>query len=584
MIRKILSKRYLGCLFRVLFVVLIPALGVISFYGLTHNFYISPLLFILFYFLSKEFAENNRSLSISYLPFILLSVLYSTLYTIGTRINQLEYKFFENFLIKDFLITSFWIYSFSVFVYYLIIKILKIFRKELSQKARLTDKRNIPYYLIFIFLFLSWVPYFVAFYPGLMSEDSLYQWCQSINQCPLTNHHPVVHTLFIRNFSSISLIFENPNLGVALYSLTQLLLMSAIFSYVIKYFSNKKTNKHIVTMSILFYALLPIFGIYGITMWKDVLFGCITLLFSVLVHKFLLNDLQKMDKKILFLSIIGVILFRSNGIYVSFVITILMLLLIKRRRVQILILFVLPLIVGIIIKYPVYNYFHIESGRYVENLGIPLRQVTGVVAQGLELDSESERFIKELIPKKIIIEKYTPSTIDFIKMDPNFNHDFLEANKKEFFVTWFRLLRKHPVTYTQIYLRSTYGFWYPEAQGYIIAPFNILENEFGLFSRDSQLKEVLIEYFVTFYNMPVLKYLMSDAFYLWVILFIIALIVFKKEYLMIFSILTPFLIFLTMMLATPIAYQPRYTFIMYCIFPFLLFLIGEILKTNRKTT
>ena len=51
--------------------------------------------------------------------------------------------------------------------------------------------------IIFIICLICWLPYFLAFYPGIITWDSEFQLEQVLGLRELNNQQPLIHTLFI---------------------------------------------------------------------------------------------------------------------------------------------------------------------------------------------------------------------------------------------------------------------------------------------------------------------------------------------------------------------------------------------------
>ena len=80
---------------------------------------------------------------------------------------------------------------------------------------------------IALICFLCWLPYYLYEYPGIMTADSLVQYAEFAGDEPLSNHHPIVHTLLIKMFIDIATIFHaDHQVGIALYTVFQMLFMA----------------------------------------------------------------------------------------------------------------------------------------------------------------------------------------------------------------------------------------------------------------------------------------------------------------------------------------------------------------------
>ena len=129
-------------------------------------------------------------------------------------------------------------------------------------------------------IFIAWIPYFLNYYPGVVTVDSMSQICQSLGIHGISNHHPILHTFFISIFMNIGKAFGNYNLGVAIYSIVQMLVTSSIFSFTIYYMAKRKIDIKFRILTLLFYAFYPVNGLYSITMWKDIPFAVAMLIFT----------------------------------------------------------------------------------------------------------------------------------------------------------------------------------------------------------------------------------------------------------------------------------------------------------------
>ena len=62
-------------------------------------------------------------------------------------------------------------------------------------------------------IFISWIPYFIIYYPGIISPDSYSQIQQVFGDLALNDHHPILHTAIIGFFVRIGvMIFKNINI------------------------------------------------------------------------------------------------------------------------------------------------------------------------------------------------------------------------------------------------------------------------------------------------------------------------------------------------------------------------------------
>jgi hypothetical protein len=136
-------------------------------------------------------------------------------------------------------------------------------------------------------ILLAWLPFFLSEYPGNLTPDSISQVLQAWDKEQLGNHHPVIHTLFIRFILNIGLELFNGNQtnAVALYCGVQAVILALCFSYLIETLFKFRFKKWCIVLVIAYFASVPYHALYSITLWKDVLFGGIVLILTVILWR-----------------------------------------------------------------------------------------------------------------------------------------------------------------------------------------------------------------------------------------------------------------------------------------------------------
>ncbi len=96
-------------------------------------------------------------------------------------------------------------------------------KKILSQKVFLAS---------FILCMIFWLPGYLYEYPGIITPDSINQIEQTFFLVPLSNHHPIAHTLLIGLcLRPVYAITGNINTAIGFYTLVQMFLMALIVAY-----------------------------------------------------------------------------------------------------------------------------------------------------------------------------------------------------------------------------------------------------------------------------------------------------------------------------------------------------------------
>lgn len=170
-------------------------------------------------------------------------------------------------------------------------------------------------------IFLCWVPYFIQNYPGIIYGDSTLSLSQAMGKIPYNNHHPIAYTLFIKLCLYVGTFVGGNTVGVALYSILQMGLMSVIFAYSVCWLRNKNVSKIVCCFVSLFYAVPRFWAQHAVSMWKDPVFSVLVFLFSLKLFDIIYSEGKVLKKKGFviqcILCVLGISLFRNNGIYVS---------------------------------------------------------------------------------------------------------------------------------------------------------------------------------------------------------------------------------------------------------------------------
>ena len=174
---------------------------------------------------------------------------------------------------------------------------IKIFGKELSNFKLLKNEKFLVIVTI-VLIFLAYLPFFLRYYPGIVTSDSYSQIEQMIGILEPEDHHPITHTAIIGIFANIGLkMFNNINTGIALYSIFSMLMMATFAAFVLKYLRKKKVPAFVQLIILLFYMFYPVNGMYSITMWKDILFSGIMPLFIIQNIELIFNTEEFLGKK-----------------------------------------------------------------------------------------------------------------------------------------------------------------------------------------------------------------------------------------------------------------------------------------------
>ena len=427
----------------------------------------------------------------------------------------------------------------------------------------------------FLLCLVCWLPYFLYHFPGIMTPDSVVQFEQVLGMIPYSNHHPVAHTLMIKFFYHIGLIFtSNQTFAMGFYTLFQMCFMAFAVSYFVKTLRIYQVKPIICLIIVLFYALVPYHAVFSVTVWKDIIFAGSVLLFSCSLLR-LIRKITPGSCICFVLSGIMVCLFRSNGWY-GFCLCIPFLLYYFRKKARIMfpsILFIL--LVAIIIKYPVMNSAGVIQPDFIESLSIPTQQIAAVICNDRPLTSEQLALVEQVIDLTYIKELYNPTFADNMKeLVRAGNQDYLCTHKSEFLQLWFELGLAYPWDYIKAYVSQTYGYFYPDSFYLVAEAEGISASHLGVAHTPLiggplvvKAKEISLK----LGNMiPIYSLLWSMGVIFWVFLFSIGNTYIRRERTKLIAYLPSLALYLTVMIATPVATEFRYVYFMVFSLPFYL--------------
>jgi len=137
-------------------------------------------------------------------------------------------------------------------------------KKQILEFKKLlqNNKSFLIFFFTSLFVYLMW---FIVYYPGNMSPDSIVQWEQcNINK--FNNFNPIIHTLLI---CALRYIWNNP----AVVSLTQIITTSVLSAYFLNFLIKNKVSRLLISIIFILFIISPPILIYNIILWKDVMFA-----------------------------------------------------------------------------------------------------------------------------------------------------------------------------------------------------------------------------------------------------------------------------------------------------------------------
>lgn len=362
---------------------------------------------------------------------------------------------------------TFIIYSFTLFLS------AKFDKVSLSEEGIPDSEKKKWFVISFLSCAIVWMIYFIMFYPGVVTIDSFIQISQALGFEPLSNHHPFMHTLLAAAFLKPAYaLLGNTEIGIAAFLLFQLLIMSLIIAYSQLILCEIGAGKKLRTGILLFYAVDPLFGMYSITMWKDVWMGMMLMLFLLLLIKVVyLGDSTIKTDIFLALSVMGVFFSKATGIaMIFFALIALIVLIIKEKEVPLRTAasIAAALALCLMIQSVAINSFGVIPSESRESKSVPLQQIARTVKEcDDKLSNEEKEAINEILPYEELAANYNPRVSDPVKN--TFKEENFNSNKGKYIKLWMKLGMRYPSVYIKSFFYNTYGYWYPDTNYWVVS-------------------------------------------------------------------------------------------------------------------
>ncbi len=302
--------------------------------------------------------------------------------------------------------------SCAFFMFLLVTLLLSYPQRKHQNRPDLRWLRWFP----FVVIVCVWSLSLLAFWPGVMTLDSIDQWGQAVQNSGFDNHHPAIYAILMRGFLFLT---GSP----ASIAFLQILVLSFIANAGIQLYLRKGLPVWVAGLFTLVFAIWPINLFFPITLWKDVLYGACQLgLFLILfdVVSAQINDSQNRLTIRQFSGMaaagLGMSLFRHNGLPVILMIFILLIIVSQTIRFQFLkILALIVCLYLLVIKgfYPIMNVKSASSSGVNQVL---IHTISAHVAAGTPLSAKETEYLNRILPLEQWI--YDPCVINTLWNQP----------------------------------------------------------------------------------------------------------------------------------------------------------------------
>lgn len=418
-----------------------------------------------------------------------------------------------------------------------------------------------------IFLFICWLPYLAAFYPGSALYDAGTMLEQYFGYEPLTNHHPYFQILFLVFFVKAGTALGSAAFGMFLYVLLQVAAFIMVLSYMADMLRRLGVSRYALRVLLCVYAFVPVFPVYAISVGKNINFAIVVLLVTIFMFEAALSPDEFVHNRIkmILLPVLLVLLclFRNEGLAITVGCFPCFMLLAKKYWKRLGVIFAGVLLFAAFWFKGVLPMAGVPNGSIAESLSIPFLQTARCVANyGSEMSEEDKEAIDKLLVYDTLAERYLPEFSDRVK--EQYNNDATREDWEAYLKVYWKQFLEHPVTYLDAVLNKCYGYFYPDDPGrtkayYVVGAdiFRLNADGYDLKSKFPALVEGMDHFMTYFREIPLIGYTTSIGFYFWcTFLFMFFLIRCKKAKLL--ALYVPALITLLVCVASPVNAYFRY--------------------------
>ncbi|MDD6628061.1 MAG: DUF6020 family protein [Lachnospiraceae bacterium] len=445
--------------------------------------------------------------------------------------------------------------------------------------------------LTFLFLLLCWLPVLLAVYPGFFVYDAQDEYLQVASRT-FSTHHPLVHVLLLGGIiCAVHKVTDSYNLGIACYTVFQMILVSGGFTFLLSYLRKKKVSKTLRFISMLYFGLFPVIVMFTLCSAKDALFSTALLLLLICLLEMNLDSDSFFTSKgwllLIGASATSMMLLRNNGLYAFVFLIPFLAFYQKKYRKRVLIWAAISIAGCLLINGGFRVAFQADDSENQEILTVPIQQLARTYKYEPEVFSEEDvKTLHEILPEEALV-MYNARLSDPVKY--RFRNDAFAAGKVKYIKLWAKIGLKKPLSYINAWLMTSYGFWYPDTvinvyAGNSVFTFTYEDSSYFGYEvelpgvRDSKipwLDEVYrrLSLEIEQEKVPIVSMLFSPGGLFWLFAFVFSYMLYRKNYHILMPCIMVLAVWLTVILGP--TYLPRYVLIFWFGLPLLVALLLE---------
>ena len=335
------------------------------------------------------------------------------------------------------------------------------------------SRRRRAQLLVMGLLVLSRIPYLVVWWPGIVYFDALRAYSFARGTRQWSTYDPVGHSMLVGTEQWLGTHLGLGDAGgVAIASSVQVLTSTGAFAFMLARLAVWGLGRQVWAAAFAWCLFLPVFGLFSVSIDKDVPFASVFLVFGVCIGEIVLGPRgagrQRWPWVVLAVTCVLAIGLRNNGVHVVLS-SLVLLLVLLRHRWRPLLAVLLAAVVGFgLYVGPVYRALDVRPGPGEEAFSIPVQQLGRIARDDRATLTPAERtFLTQnfgdTTPEELG-RHYVPWLADPMKLNARRSWD--DHTLSEFLSGWARLVATYPGTAVEATLSNTAGYWAPGVPSY----------------------------------------------------------------------------------------------------------------------
>lgn len=437
-----------------------------------------------------------------------------------------------------------------------------------KSNTKIFSNRAVSWFCFISITLIYMTIFFMFAFPGIKIADTINQIVQ-ISTNEYSNHHPIIHTLLIKETLEIGKFIGLAENSICIYCVIQILFIAFCFSYAV-YVIYKNSQSIIPALALfIFYLLFPYNIVFSMFVWKDTIFAGFCLLFCIEISILASSNIKskKLHLMLLALWTIGICLFRSNGFFALTIFIIGFAWLIYKSEKQMLLSILVAFSFAFLLKYPCLMCLNIPQATPQEHLNVAIQQVFAAYNENNDFSSDEIEYFNEAINLEDKASEYTPGNSDKWKVYINSkNSNYLNENFPNFFVYYFKIGIRHPLSYLISWVDQTKGYWNSGYKTWMSQLRNTEKNNANI-EKSLITKNQILNIF---------SFIKAPGFYFWLFLFALYKSIKDKNRTCILIEVFIIALYISVFLSVPLHSEYRYIYFSFICYPFVGYSLGFI--------